>query len=61
MMPPSTVPAMIVNWSAVRSSEFARGSSSSGTRFGSPAYAAGRAKPVAIPATSAERDDLPRS
>ena len=51
--PPTSVPAMIVNWSAVRSSEFARGSISSETRFGRPAYAAGRAKPEAIPAISA--------
>ena len=53
MSPPTTGPIIHASVSMVWRSEFAFVSSSSGTRFGSPAYAAGRKKPVAMPATPA--------
>ena len=50
---PTTGPIIHASVSMVWSSEFAFVSSSSGTRFGSPAYAAGRKKPVATPEMAA--------
>ena len=60
MTPPISVPNMIVSWSAVRSSEFAAGSSSAGDEVreagvgGRPREARGDA------GDERERDDLPR-
>ena len=51
--PPITGPTAQLAFSAVCSTEFAAARSSSATRFGRPAYAAGRKKPVAIPAIPA--------
>ena len=52
-MPPSTGPTAQLRFSTVWRSAFAAGSWSGGTRFGMPAYTAGRKKPVASPATNA--------
>ena len=53
MSPPATGPIIQARFSIVCMSEFAFGSSSSGTRFGRPALAAGMKNPVAMPATAA--------
>ena len=57
MSEPTIGPVIQASVSTVWSSELAFVSSSSGTRFGSPANAAGRKKPVATPGDCRERDD----
>ena len=59
MRPATTGPIIHESVSTVTTSEFALTSSSSGTRFGIAAFAAGRKKPVAIPDTAASATRLP--
>ena len=59
MIPPIAVPIVHDRYSPPRSSEFAAGRSSGSTRLGSPAYEAGRKKPVANPAAAANTTICP--
>ena len=59
--PATTGPIIHASVSTVASSELALTSSSSGTRFGIAAFAAGRKNPVAMPATAASADDRGRA
>ena len=58
MRPATTGPIIHESVSTVTTSELALTSSSSGTRFGIAAFAAGRKKPVAIPDTAASATRL---
>ena len=57
--PPRIGPIIQLTFSTVWSSAFASGSSSFDTRFGTPAYTAGRKKPFASPATAARATIAP--
>src|SRR5437773_3503541 len=57
--PPITGATVQLTFSPVWMREFARASSSSSTRFGRPAYTAGRKNPVANPATAARATIAP--
>ena len=59
MTPPSAVPIVHDRYSPARSLELASARSAAVTRFGSPAYEAGRKKPVAKPGGRGEDDDRP--